>query len=254
VGLRSAVNKAPWGAFLFGLLLGLAAAAPAGEPVQARKVLDGDTLILGDGRHLRLMGINAPELGRDGGTDQPQAAAARERLVELTRGHDLLLLPGGEPRDRYGRLLGRLERPGQPDLRETLVAEGLAWVVALPPNLDGLERLQAAEARARAARRGIWNEPGLAARDAGRMTPGDTGFRLVHGTVTRVGMSRKYHYVDLGPAFSIMIDRRDWREHFRGRPEALVGRTLTARGWVTTIDGKLRLKIRHPAMWDIDGA
>jgi len=247
------VKKAPWGAFLFCLLAGLAPALPAGEPVQVRKVLDGDTLILRDGRHLRLMGINTPELGKDGRPDQPGATAARKRLIGLTTGHDLLLVPGREARDRYGRLLGRLERPGHPDLRETLVAEGLAWVVALPPNLDGLAALQAAEARARSARRGVWGNPKLAARDAGRMTVDDAGFRLVRGTVTRVGASRKYHYFDLGPAVSIMIGRDDWRGHFGGRPEALVGRSLTARGWVLVIDGKPRLRLRHPAMWDIDG-
>lgn len=249
---RWAATKAPLGAFLFCLLVGLAPTPPRGEPVQVRQVADGDTLVLRDGRHLRLIGINTPELGKDGRPSEPQADAARERLIDLIRGHDLLLLLGGEARDHYGRLLGMLERPGQPDLRETLVAEGLAWVIAVPPNLDGLTALQAAEARARDARRGVWAEPRFAVRDAAQLTADDIGFRLVHGAVTRVGASRRYHYFDLGPGFSVMITRDDWRDFFRGRPESLMGRRVSVRGWVIAIDGQPRLKLRHPAMWSVD--
>ena len=36
------------------------------ETATVRHVVDGDSVILTDGRQIRLIGINAPELGRDG--------------------------------------------------------------------------------------------------------------------------------------------------------------------------------------------
>lgn len=49
------------------------------QQVAVRQVLDGDTVRLGDGRSVRLIGINAPELGRKGRPSEPYAEAARQR-------------------------------------------------------------------------------------------------------------------------------------------------------------------------------
>src|SRR3569623_1784992 len=61
---------------------GGAAAAECGvdrvdAEVTVDRVYDGDTVRLNDGRHLRLIGLDTPELGRDGAADQPLAAGAR---------------------------------------------------------------------------------------------------------------------------------------------------------------------------------
>ena len=75
----STLKKASlWGAFFVSGLTGapaaLAAACPllpGGQEVVVRRVVDGDTLRLVDGRSVRLIGVNAPELGKSGGTAQP---------------------------------------------------------------------------------------------------------------------------------------------------------------------------------------
>ena len=51
--------------------------------VGVAKVVDGDTLRLVDGRSVRLIGINTPELGRDGRKAEPFAVAAQRRLRAL---------------------------------------------------------------------------------------------------------------------------------------------------------------------------
>ena len=48
--------------------------------VGVAKVVDGDTLRLVDGRNVRLIGINTPELGRDARKAEPFAVAAQRRL------------------------------------------------------------------------------------------------------------------------------------------------------------------------------
>ena len=51
-------------------------AAPRTPETGVRRVIDGDTLVLADGRHVRLISINAMELAHDGRAEQLYAAAA----------------------------------------------------------------------------------------------------------------------------------------------------------------------------------
>lgn len=138
-------------------LLALGAAVAAGQPVLARAVFDGDTLALADGRHVRLAGIDCPELGRDGRPDQFYAARARQRLEELALGAPLALEPAPRPRDRFGRTLAVLRRQDGTSLNAALVREGLAFVYTVPGEWPELAReLAAAQVEALDARRGFW--------------------------------------------------------------------------------------------------
>jgi endonuclease YncB( thermonuclease family) len=69
---------------------------------EATQVVDGDTLMLADGREVRLVGIQAPKLplGRAGFEAWPLAEEARALLAELTLGRHLDLGFGGRRGDR----------------------------------------------------------------------------------------------------------------------------------------------------------
>ncbi len=218
------------------------------EGATVAEVIDGDTVRLADNRHLRLIGINAPELGHDREPDEPFAAPARERLRALVLGHPVKLVFEAEPRDRHGRWLAHIVLADGRSAEEILLREGLASLVAVPPNIAGLKRLQVAEVEARTARRGIWRHPYSAPIPADALGPGQTGYRFVRGHVVRVGTGRKYVYLDLGPRFSLRIAHGDWERYFGGRPESLLGTKLVARGWVSAHDGRLHMAIGHPAM------
>jgi micrococcal nuclease len=61
-----------WVAFVAPTTLSAQGACSPEGPLQRvglRYVSDGDTLVLSDGRRLRLIGINTPERGRDGKPD-----------------------------------------------------------------------------------------------------------------------------------------------------------------------------------------
>ncbi|MCS7042873.1 MAG: thermonuclease family protein [Bryobacteraceae bacterium] len=115
-------------------------------------VADGDTVTVLRGREqvrVRLYGIDCPELG------QPFGRRARQRTGELAFGQTVTVR--GESRDRYGRLVAWIELPDGRSLNEVLVAEGLAWHYRryAPRAL----RLAQLEQEARAARRGLWQDP-----------------------------------------------------------------------------------------------
>lgn len=119
--------------------------------------VDGDTLDLG-GRHVRLAGIDAPELRQEctrdrrsssssGSTSWACGDAARRRLEEALRKGAVTCT--GSSLDKYGRPLARCVI-GQMDLSDLMVREGFA-VAYRGRDYAG------AEADARAARRGIWS-------------------------------------------------------------------------------------------------
>ena len=220
----------------------------AAEGVTVRKVLDGDSVVLNDQRQVRLVGINAPEFGKDGNPDEPLAVAARDRLRGLAEGKAVRLVFEEEQRDRYGRWLAHIVLSDSTSVEEILLKEGLAVTVAIPPNVAQLARHQAAESQARQARRGLWGHAYYEPVAVESLTPAQTGFRFVRGTVTHVGRSAKFVYLDVGPQFALRIAHTDWQKYFRGRAEDWRGVQVVARGWISAQNGRLHMGIGHPAM------
>jgi len=117
-------------------------------------VRDGDTILLADGVRVRLIQVDAPELGVECWGDE--AAAALGRLVR--RGTALRLEADShlDAVDRHGRLL-RYAHAGGRNVNVELVRLG----AAAPYFYRGergrhADELLAAARAARAARRGLW--------------------------------------------------------------------------------------------------
>jgi endonuclease YncB( thermonuclease family) len=251
------------GAFLVSALLFLApaigrvpAAAPA-EVVQVRHAIDGDSLLLSDGRQVRLLGVNTPEMHPSSDKHRPPMPLAREAqrfTAARVDGRSVTLRFEQEHTDRHKRLLAHVTLSDGSNLEEALLREGLGWVVAIPPNVGELARLQTAEDVARAAGRGVWGKPEYLPAAAERLTTKDAGFLLLTGTVRKLGQSSYAFYFELAPRVTLLIPRDHWNKYFAvptglyARPQALVGRRIVARGWAHAHDGRLRLRVAHPAM------
>lgn len=229
----------------------VAAAPPACDRsgvFRVARVLDGDSLVLADGRELRLIGVNAPEYGKDGNPDRPLAREARHALAELVTGRCITPVPGSEPTDRYGRMLAHIVLPDGISAEEVLLRRGLAWMIAIAPNVAWIARLSTAEAQARRQRLGVWNRPQYAPVPAQALSRSHTGFLLIQGTVRRVGKGKYAYYFDLAPRVTLQIARIHWDRYFSGRPDALLNRELIARGWLSEHKNGLRMRLSHPAM------
>lgn len=235
-------KKAPWGAFLLLLFWSTAALA---APVRVVQVVDGDTVMLADRQLVRLIGINTPELGKDGAPDEPLAAQARERLAALVKDQRVTLIDDEEARDRHGRRLAYLVLPDGRDVQELLLREGLAAPVAVPPNLRFLPRYLAAAEQARQGRRGLWGHPHFAPREAATLA--EAGFQFVRGTVSKVERRRHDTLVHLAPHFVLVVPHAD-ASRFGCPLKALRGRRLVASGWVSLRKDTYRMRVHHPAM------
>lgn len=141
--------------FLFAILA-LSIPAVAGEVARVADVVDGDTVILEDGRRVRYLGTNTPERG------EQLYQQAKDLNRSLVKGKAVRLeFEGDRDSDAYNRLLAYVYA-GDQMIGARMIQEGMAHALFIGP--EGrhnamLLRLQA-EAKQRGA--GIWAGSGRA--------------------------------------------------------------------------------------------
>ncbi len=257
---REHTKKAPhWGAFFVCVLLTLlpfeqvsaqesaCSRLPGGAYARVVHVYDGDTLKLADGRRIRLLGINTPELGRDGRKDQPFARSAAQWLELHTEGREVYWVQGLGKQDRYGRTLAHVYLPDGRLVAEGLAKEGLGHVLARGVGRNLESCLFKAEARAERAGKGVWQQ---GVRQASDIRQG--GFALVKGRITRVTRTSSGTYMDLDNHLALFLPVELKAQGASGWHK---GQLLQARGWIidrqrrgqTQSSGRQRwlLKITH---------
>lgn len=128
---------------------------PAGTtPAVVEYVHDGDTLFLEDGRKVRLLGIDTPEIGENAECWGEEAAMLLRTL--LPEGTAVQVLADEDPLDQYGRSLLFVYAPDGTNVNLELVKRGSAEAVFYEPNDLFQSELRAAEREARDAGRGQW--------------------------------------------------------------------------------------------------
>ena len=103
------------------------------ESVLVRFVVDGDTIDVATVGRVRLLGIDAPEIGRGFETSAPFAREARERLTQLVLHRWVRLEREGATRDVYNRHLAYVVTEDGLCVNAALVRDGLARVSARLP-------------------------------------------------------------------------------------------------------------------------
>src|SRR5207248_11685586 len=104
---------------------------------------------------VRLLGIDAPEIGRVFDTSAPFAYTVRDRLAGLVLHRWVRLETDGERFDTYKRRLAYVVTEDGVCANVVLVSEGLARVSARVA-LARLDELKHAEAEAQSFRKGMW--------------------------------------------------------------------------------------------------
>ncbi len=222
---------------------------------QVARVVDGDTLRLDDGRSVRLIGVNAPELGREGRPPEPLAEVATRHLAALVAASAgrVGLVSGEQSRDRYGRTLAHAFGRDGRNWEAQQLAAGLGFAVALAPNTALAACQFAAEAAARAAGRGVWQRSPLI--EATQLRRG--GFVLVRGRVMVIERNSGGLWLQLEGDLVLQVVPQALAQFDTQALWRLQGRVVEARGWL--IDRRRRgasgrgrsrwlLPLSHPAM------
>lgn len=231
--------------------------SPAGPVVAVAAVSAPFEFHLADGTRVRVaeVGLAAP------GEGDAVATAALGTLV----GAGPVRLDAAAPRlDRHGRRLSRVALADGSDLGERLVAAGVALVGAAPraePDGPCRRRLLAAEAAARAARRGLWADGTFAVDDAAdpALTARAGRYALVEGRVASLGKAGRTRYLNFGQRWSldftatIAESEGAWPRGWGIGPAALEGSRVRVRGWLEADDGGLVRLGRPEDLERLDG-
>jgi endonuclease YncB( thermonuclease family) len=130
----------------------------AGKRVTVKRVNDGDTVKLADGRSVRYIGVNTPEIQHERHTDEPFGLEARARNIELVQSKTVRLEFDIERFDDYGRTLAYVFLPDGSMVNEKLLQSGMAHCLYRMPNVKYEARLLKAQREAMQDRRGRWRE------------------------------------------------------------------------------------------------
>ena len=251
---------------VFALLLGICLFAPPAPPAAALMtglapggsarvvgVIDGDTVVLDDGREVRLVGTQAPKLplGRDGFAAWPLADEAKRELEKLVLGRTVELGFGGQRSDRHGRSLAHLYLPDGTWVQGEMVQRGLARAYTFADNRALVAELLAAERAARLARRGIWANPWYRILAPDEVEDHIDSFQLVEGRVLNAAVARGTGYLNFGPDhrtdFTAVIPKEGLALFLEGgrSPQSYEGRRVRVRGWVQSLNGAM-IEVTHP--------
>jgi endonuclease YncB( thermonuclease family) len=214
------------------------------ERVRVAKIYDGDTLTLSDGRKVRLVGVNTTEMGRDGQPDQPLARRAQQVASRFVRQSDRVeLLLDTQSKDHYGRWLGHIYNDEGQNLEQHLLQQGLAYHVAIPPNLTLAECLAKAEQQGRDAQLGVWGDQGPLPVKAKHIKQG--GFQRVQGQVTAINIG-KHWQLELDKNISVMIYVEHQHRFTRAWFQRLQDKNIEVQGWVYQSRDEWRIKLETP--------
>lgn len=240
-----------------GLAAPLAAASPQeltpGGASRVVEVIDGDTVMLEDGREVRMVGIQAPKLplGRPNYPTWPLAPEAKATLESLALGQTVALYFGGRQMDRHGRWLAHLVTQDGIWLQAAMIERGLARHYSFPDNRALALELRDLERQARTDERGIWALRYYSVREPEELAGDTDSFQLVSGRVQAVAERRERTYVNFGADwktdFTLVIEN-DARKLFEAAGldlKSLEGRIVEARGWIESFNGPM-IEITHP--------
>ncbi|MFQ5955227.1 MAG: thermonuclease family protein, partial [Kiloniellales bacterium] len=227
---------------------------------RAVEVIDGDTLVLDDGRQVRLVGIQAPKLplGRPDFQPWPLADKAKAVLERLALGKTVRLAFGGRRMDRHGRLLAHVYDAAGRWLQAEMLRQGLARVYSFADNRSLVPEMLALERRARAAGRGIWSHPYYRVLNAAETPKFIRGFQLVEGRVLEASIVKGRAYLNFGADwrtdFTVSVAPRH-RRRFEAAgidPREYAGRRVRVRGWLKSFNGPM-IEATHPEQIEVIG-
>jgi endonuclease YncB( thermonuclease family) len=213
---------------------------------QVTKVFDGDTVLLSDGRKIRLLGINAPEIEHRNKMADAGGDEAKQWLIKKLQNNKVRLLTDSEKTDKYGRTLAHLFTESHEHINLQLVALGLAQVNIHPPNLLFTDLLLQAQRKAEANQLGLWRHADYAVNTVGSLAvQKHRSWVRIAGIVIAIKQTRKFAYLYFSGPFEVRIERQ-WLALFPDL-KTYIGKSVEARGWINKRKDRFSMLAKHPS-------
>jgi len=211
-----------------------------------KKVYDGDTVLLDNGKKVRFLGINTPEVEGRNKSAQAGGQEAKRWLQKALKNKKIRLEKDVEKQDKYKRLLAHLFTEDKQHINLELVKRGLASINIYPPNLKYTDDLLRAEKQAESSGFGIWSYQQYRPKPVSQIKQGSfKGWQRVIGQIKTIRHTRKYSYLNLSDTFSLKIAKQA-KKLFPNLDDYL-GKSVEVRGWINRHKDKYTMIIRHPS-------
>jgi len=127
------------------------------EIVTIKRTVDGDTFETASGHKVRIIGVNCPE--SIGNVEYFGKEASNFSRKQLT-GKKVYMFQDVGDKDKYGRLLRYVFIENENTMyNETLLINGYANTMTIPPNVMFSKKFVELERKAREKNKGLWGEP-----------------------------------------------------------------------------------------------
>lgn len=128
--------------------------------VEVKRVVDGDTFETKSGEKVRLIGVNTPETVKPNSPVERYGKEASQFTKSKLTGKTVYLFADAGDKDKYGRLLRYVFIQGDSVMfNETLIREGYANTMTVPPNVMFQDSFVKLEREARSKKKGLWADP-----------------------------------------------------------------------------------------------
>ena len=212
------------------------------------KVIDGDTLKLADGRTVRVLGLNAPELPNRGRRGEPLASEARSALAQLV-GNSVRLRLGQVKLDKHDRWLAHIYNEKGLNIAAVMLMNGYGFQVVQAPEDYGASCYQASESLAKKAKKGVWREAAYRPVPIAEASALRSGFQRIQGSIEKISIARSSVWIDLKGDTTLYIPP-EAKAFFAGAlSTSLLDDAVVAQGWVVDRYANKRRKKNIPKRW-----
>jgi endonuclease YncB( thermonuclease family) len=212
---------------------------------RVEKVYDGDTILLSDGRKIRFLGVNTPEVAGRNKAEEAGGEQAKAWLKQQLEHKKVALQGDVEKQDKYQRTLAYVFTEDKRHINLELVKRGLAAVNIYPPNLKYVDALLAAQQTAEQAGLGLWGDEEYAPQPFQNLNDDNYhGWKRITGQIRSVKQTARNSYLQFSDNVAVQVDNQ-----FAGLfppLQSYVGKTVEARGWVHKSRDRFALLVRHP--------
>lgn len=212
-----------------------------------KQVNDGDTVTLDDGRRVRFIGINTPEINyRNLRKSEPYAIEAK-KLIEryVSKGDKVRLVFDKSKHDKYGRMLAYVYSKAGRNLALIQLQKGFAkhWVVGR--NDKFWKCFQTAERQARNRKKGVWSN--FKPLKASHLKKSNAGYQYISGVITSIGKSSKGLVFVLDKKITVKISKSNLFKFKNNNIHFQLHQRVLLSGKVSLSREKGKLTLYHPA-------
>lgn len=220
---------------------------------QVKWVYDGDTLLLKDGRKIRIIGINTPEVAHHKKKGERYGREATEQLRALLKqsNNRVRLELGKEKLDRYKRHLAHVFLPDGRDISLWMLKNGWATTMIFPPNTHYIEDYQQAEHTAQKKKLNIWRQKNHQIITSSQLKKSYTGYVRLKARIKKIKLRKKSVILQLDKKILIKLGKRYIKYFDTYDPKKLLHKNIIISGILRKHRGKRTITLRHPAQLDI---